>query len=187
MKRQTPPNGYLVTKPSPVRPHGWGDEEGIISSLPVPPPPPAQLSLPPAHSNVPGAKGDTMLKYISAHLRRDHTPLRILFSQYILTHCVQPNPSNMGLTGRKVVCVSQDSEAGNSRTARASLVAQMVDSLPPSAESQVRSLRWEDPLEKDMETHSSIPAWRIPWTEDTRRLYSPWGYKESDTTERLTP
>ena len=55
-----PPNGYLVTKPSPVRPHGWEHEEGNISRLPVLPPPAAQLSLPPAHSNVPGAKGDTV-------------------------------------------------------------------------------------------------------------------------------
>ena len=70
------------------------------------------------------------------------------------------------------MCVSQDSEAGNSRTARASLVAQMVDSPPPNAESWVRSLGWEDPLEKDMETHSSIRAWRIPWTEETGRLQS---------------
>ena len=35
---------------------------------------------------------------------------------------------------------------------------------------QVLSLSWEDPLEKDMETHSSVLAWRNPWTEDTRRL-----------------
>ena len=50
-------------------------------------------------------------------------------------------------------------------------------------EIRVRSLGWEVPLEKDMATHSSIPAWTIPW----RSLvgYSPWGRKESDTTERL--
>ena len=47
----------------------------------------------------------------------------------------------------------------------------------------IRSLDWEDPLEKEMVTHSSILAWKIPW----RILvgYSPWGRKESDTTERL--
>ena len=44
----------------------------------------------------------------------------------------------------------------------------------------VGSLGWEDPLEKEMATHSSIHAWRIPWTEVG---YSPWGRKESDTTE----
>ena len=52
-------------------------------------------------------------------------------------------------------------------------------------ESQVRSLVWEDPLEKEMATHSSILAWRI---HGQRSLvgYSPWGHKESDMTERLT-
>ena len=42
---------------------------------------------------------------------------------------------------------------------------------------------WEDPLEKGMATHSNILAWRIPWTEEPGRLYSPWGGTESDTTE----
>ena len=37
-------------------------------------------------------------------------------------------------------------------------------------ETQVRSLGWEDPLEKEMATHSSAPAWKIPWTEDRGRL-----------------
>ena len=49
---------------------------------------------------------------------------------------------------------------------RASLVAQMVKNLPAMWETQVRSLSWEDPLEKEMATHSSILAWRIPWTEE---------------------
>ena len=46
----------------------------------------------------------------------------------------------------------------------ASLVAQTVKSLPAMWETLVRSLGWEDPLEKEMATHSSILAWRIPWT-----------------------
>ena len=41
----------------------------------------------------------------------------------------------------------------------------------------------EDPLEKEMATHSSILAWKIPWTERSLVDYSPWGCKESDTTE----
>ena len=49
---------------------------------------------------------------------------------------------------------------------RASLVAQMVRSLPTMQEIQVRSLGQEDPLEKGMATYSSILAWRIPWTEE---------------------
>ena len=51
-------------------------------------------------------------------------------------------------------------------TQRASLVAQMVKNLPVIQETWVRFLGWEDPLEKEMATHSSIPAWRIPWTEE---------------------
>ena len=51
-------------------------------------------------------------------------------------------------------------------------------------ETWVRSLGWEDPLEKEMATHASILAWRIPWTEEPAG-YSPQGRKESDTTERV--
>ena len=55
----------------------------------------------------------------------------------------------------------------------ASLVAQMVKNLPAMQElqeTQVWSLGWEDPLEKDMVTHSSILAWKISWTEEPGRL-----------------
>ena len=41
----------------------------------------------------------------------------------------------------------------------------------------------EDPLEEEIVTHSNILDWRTPWTEEPGRLYSPWGHKESDTTE----
>ena len=44
---------------------------------------------------------------------------------------------------------------------------------------------WEDVLEKEMATHSSILAWEIPWTERLGGLHSPWGHKELDTTQRL--
>ena len=50
------------------------------------------------------------------------------------------------------------------------LVAQTVKHLPAVRETQVRSLDWEDPLEKEMATHSSILAWRIPWMEEPGRL-----------------
>ena len=46
----------------------------------------------------------------------------------------------------------------------------MVKNLPAMWETQVQSLGWEDPLEKERATHSSIPAWRIPWTEELGRL-----------------
>ena len=67
----------------------------------------------------------------------------------------------------------------------ASLLAQMVKNLPAMQEIQLQSLGWEDLLEKEMAIHSSILAWRIPWTEDLVG-YSPWGHKELDTTEQLT-
>ena len=51
-----------------------------------------------------------------------------------------------------------------------SLVAQMVKSLPAMQETWLRSLGWEDPLEKEIATHSSIIAWKIPWTEEPGRL-----------------
>ena len=53
-----------------------------------------------------------------------------------------------------------------------SLVAQTVKSLSAMQETRVRSLGWEDPLEKEMAAHSSIPAWKIPWTAEPRRLLS---------------
>ena len=54
----------------------------------------------------------------------------------------------------------------------ASLVAQRLKCLPAMQETLVQSLSWEDPLEKEMATHSSILAWRIPWTEKPGRLES---------------
>ena len=51
-----------------------------------------------------------------------------------------------------------------------SLVAQMVKSLLAMQETRVQSLGQEDPLEKEMATHSSILAWKIPWTEEPGKL-----------------
>ena len=59
----------------------------------------------------------------------------------------------------------------------ASPVAHLVKNTLAMQETWVQSLSWEDPLEKGTATHSSILAWR------THGLYSPWGRKESDTTE----
>ena len=56
--------------------------------------------------------------------------------------------------------------------ARASVVAQRLKHLPAMRESQVQSLAWEDPLEKEMVTHSGILAWRVPWREEPGRLQS---------------
>ena len=49
-------------------------------------------------------------------------------------------------------------------------VAEMVKNLPAMQETRIQSLVWEDPLEKGMSIHSSIRAWRIPWTEKLGRL-----------------
>ena len=65
-----------------------------------------------------------------------------------------------------------------------SLVAQLVKNPPAMWETWVRSLGGEDPLEKEIATHSSILAWGIPWTEEPGGLYSPWGHKEPDMTEQ---
>ena len=54
----------------------------------------------------------------------------------------------------------------------ASLVAQTVKRLPVVRETRVQSLGWEDPLEKEMATHSSTLAWKLPWTEESGRLQS---------------
>ena len=69
---------------------------------------------------------------------------------------------------------------------RTSIVTKMVKTWPALQETQetrVQSLGWEDPLEKEMVTHSSILSWKIPWTEEPGG--SPWGCKESDMTKHI--
>ena len=61
-----------------------------------------------------------------------------------------------------------------------SLVTQIVKNLPAMRETQVPSLGWEDPLEKEMATHSSTRVWRISWRATVH------GFTESDTTEQIT-
>ena len=60
----------------------------------------------------------------------------------------------------------------------------MIKSLPVMQETWIQSLSREDTLEKEMATHSSILAWRIPWTEEPGGLYSPWGRR--DAAEEMT-
>ena len=64
----------------------------------------------------------------------------------------------------------------------ASLVAQMVKNLPAMQETRILSLSQEDPPEQEITTHSSVLAWRIPWTEESGWLQS-MGHKELDRTE----
>ena len=63
------------------------------------------------------------------------------------------------------------------------LVAQATKSLPAMQETQAQSLGREDPLEKEMTTHSSIRAWRLPWTEEPTGSLQSMGSRESDMTE----
>ena len=58
---------------------------------------------------------------------------------------------------------------------------QSVKNLPAAQETQVQSLGQEDPLEKEMASHSSISAWKIPWTEEPGELQS-MGFQDTDTT-----
>ena len=62
-------------------------------------------------------------------------------------------------------------------------MAQRLKRPPAMRETWVLSLGWEDPLEKEMATHSRVLAWRIPWMEEPGGLYSPRDLKESDTPE----
>ena len=64
-------------------------------------------------------------------------------------------------------------------------MSQAVKNLPAMQETWLQYLGWEEPLEKEMATHSSILAWRIPWTEELDGLQF-MGCKESDTSEPLT-
>ena len=79
-------------------------------------------------------------------------------------------PVSLNLQGGQALCLELVQKY--SCTQWASLVAQTVKNLPATQETRVQSLGWEDPLEKEMATHSSIPAWRILWTEETGRLQS---------------
>ena len=63
------------------------------------------------------------------------------------------------------------------------LVAQMVKNLPAMLETWVRSLGWEDSLEEGTATHSKDSCLESPHGQRTLEGYSPWGHKESDTTE----
>ena len=64
-------------------------------------------------------------------------------------------------------------------------MARLIKNRPAMQETWVQSLGWEDPLAKGMATHFSTRAWGNLWTEELWGL-SPWGHKESDTTERLS-
>ena len=85
---------------------------------------------------------------------------------------------------RKISGTSVSSQAGSGMSVsaiRASLVAQVVKNLPAVQETKVQSLGWEDPLEKEMASHTSTLAWKS-YGQRTLVGYSPWGHKKSDMT-----
>ena len=83
------------------------------------------------------------------------------------------NKSSFTIQKKKKVKIKTDFDSLLSFTLRPFLwVAQRLKHLPAMWETSVRSLSWEDPLEKKIATHSSILAWRIPWTEDPGGLQS---------------
>ena len=92
--------------------------------------------------------------------RADHQPEG--HCQYKLNHCLQ-TPVWMGHYPTSCYNLSSPKREG-------SLVAQTVKQLPVMRETWVQSLIWKDPLEKEMATHCSILAWKIPWMEEHGRL-----------------
>ena len=110
------------------------------------------------------------------HWRRDRLPTPVFFG-FPVGSAGKESACNAGDPG-SIPGLGRSTEEGIGYPLQyswASLVAQLVKNLPAMQETLVRSLGWEDPLEKGKATHSSILAWRIPW-----------GCKESDTTEQLS-
>ena len=97
----------------------------------------------------------TLIQLVKNPPAMQETPVRFLLSG--------------GSTGAGIGCTLQYSWA--------SLVALIVKKQPAMRETWVWTLGWEDPMENGMASHSSILAWRIPWTEEPGRLYSPCGHR----------
>ena len=90
-----------------------------------------------------------------------------------LNYCTTAHISCPSKVMLKILRKTEEQEYFPAHSIRpASLVAQRVKRLPAVQETQVRTPGWEDPLEKEMTTHSSTVAWRIPWTEEPGGLES---------------
>ena len=76
----------------------------------------------------------------------------------------------MSITFLSVICTYIKPKQNHDKLNQSSLIAQSVKNLLAMQETQVRSLGQEDPLEKEMAIHSSILAWKTPWTEEPGRL-----------------
>ena len=112
------------------------------------------------------------------------------FPQFIVIHIVKGfgivNKAEIGVFLELSCFFDDPADVGNLISGFwASLVGQRLKCLPAMWETWVQSLGQEDPLEKEMATHSSTLAWRIPWMEEPGGLYSQRGRKKSDTTELL--
>ena len=105
---------------------------------------------------------DQLQKERQPSLPQPATTLSILLLLYFTSYLSQEQHFNMSLAFNLL----------HSKSHQASLVAQGLKCLPPMWQTQVRSPGQEDPLEKEMVTHSSILAWRILWTEKPGRLQS---------------
>ena len=102
--------------------------------------------------------------------------LSVLYIVSVVFVCQSQSPNSSHLLavplGVLYVCVSISAFQIGSSTPFFPLIAQMVKKRLAVQEARVRSLGWEDPLEKEMATHSSILDWRIPWTEEPDELWS---------------
>ena len=77
-----------------------------------------------------------------------------------------------GMASHSSILAPPQEKGGSKKYLWTSLMAQRLKHLPAMWETWVRSLGWEDPLEKEMATHSSTVAWKIPWTEEPGGLQS---------------
>ena len=107
------------------------------------------------------------------HSTNDNPKNDLLEFLIVSNSCPRLFPEPWGLTWNIwFICCSRKQNLNDPKVRLSSLVAQMVKRLPAMQETRVRSLSWEDPLEKEMATHSSILAWKIPWTGEPGRLQS---------------
>ena len=108
-------------------------------------------------------------KMLCSHNEYGVTYLVMLASTFWMPRLLSGFPQ---LTGSQSVVLGSAATAPPGGLIWVSLVAQMVKKPPATQETRVQSLGWEDPLEKEMATHSSILAWDIPWTEESGGLQS---------------
>ena len=107
------------------------------------------------------------------HSTNDNPKNDLLEFLIVPNSCPGLFPEPWGLTWNIwFICCSRKQNLNDPKVRLSSQVAQMVKRLPAMQETWVWSLGWEDPLEKEMATHSSILAWKIPWTEEPGRLQS---------------